>query len=90
MHRRPLRLGDKRRTGATSLVESCRQSCLKIDLFSADGVVELQKLGVQKISSIAGQAGEISKRLSVQAVQRIANQGMSDGCQMDSNLMRAP
>jgi len=34
--------------------ESIRQSCLKIDLFSGDGVVELQILGVQEISSIAG------------------------------------
>jgi hypothetical protein len=33
-------------------------------LFSADRVVELQKLGVQEISSIAGEAGEIFKRLA--------------------------
>jgi hypothetical protein len=26
--------------------ESSRQSCLKLDLFSGDGVVEFQKLGV--------------------------------------------
>ena len=39
--------------------ESGRQSCLKIDLFSGDGVVEFQKLGVQQISSIAREAGEI-------------------------------
>ena len=44
--------------------ESGRQRCLKIDLFSGDGVVELQKLGVQEISSIAGEAGEIFKRLA--------------------------
>ena len=44
--------------------ESRRQSCLKIDLFSGDGVVQFQKLGVQKISSIAGEAGEIFKRLA--------------------------
>ena len=44
--------------------ESGRQSCLKIDLFSGDGVVEFQKLGVQEISSIAGEAGEIFKRLA--------------------------
>jgi hypothetical protein len=41
-----------------------RQSCLKIDLFSGDGVVELQKLGMQEISSIAREAGEIFKRLA--------------------------
>jgi len=41
--------------------ESRRQSCLKIDLFSGDGVVEFQILGVQEISSIAGEAGEILK-----------------------------
>jgi hypothetical protein len=44
--------------------ESARQRCLKIDLFSGDGVVEIQKLGVQEISSIAGEAGEIFKRLA--------------------------
>jgi len=42
--------------------ESGRQSCLQIDLFSGDGVVEFQKLGVQEISSIAGEAGEIFQR----------------------------
>jgi len=44
--------------------ESGWQSCLKIDLFSGDGVVEFQILGVQEISSIAGEAGEIFKRLA--------------------------
>ena len=68
---------------------SGRQSCLKIHLLSADGVVEFQKLGVQEISSIAGEAGEIFERLAGDAVQRIAYQGMADGCQMDSDLMRA-
>jgi hypothetical protein len=58
-------------------------------LFSGDGVWEIQKLGVQQISSIAWEAGEIFKRLSAKAVQRIAYQGMSDGCQMDPDLMRA-
>jgi hypothetical protein len=33
-------------------------------LFSSDGVWEIQKLGVQKISSIAREAGEIFKRLA--------------------------
>ena len=42
--------------------ESRRQSRFKIDLFSGDGVVEFQILGVQEISSIAGEAGEIFKR----------------------------
>ena len=42
-----------------------RQSCLKIDLFSGDGVVEFQILGVEEISSIAGEAGVIFKRLAV-------------------------
>jgi hypothetical protein len=32
-------------------------------LFSGDGVVEFKKLGVQEISSIAGEAREIFKRL---------------------------
>src|ERR1700722_20875367 len=69
--------------------ETRRQRCLKIDLFSGDGVVEFQILSVQEISSIAGEAGEIFKRLAGEAVQRIAYQGMADGCQMDSDLMRA-
>ena len=53
--------------------ECGRQSRLKIDLLSGDGVVEFQKLGVQEIASIAGEAGEILKRLAVHAVQRIAH-----------------
>jgi len=40
------------------------QSCLKIDLFSGDRVGEIQILGVQEISSIAGKAGESLKRLA--------------------------
>jgi hypothetical protein len=60
-----------------------------MDLFSSDGVVEFQKLGVQEISSVAGHAGVIFERLASYAVQRIANEGMSDRCQVDSNLMRA-
>jgi hypothetical protein len=31
-------------------------------LFSGDGMLEIQKLGVQQISSIAREAGEIFKR----------------------------
>ena len=69
--------------------ESVGQSCLKMDFFSGDGVLEIQKLGVQQISSVAGEAGEIFNWLSVYAVQRIANQRMPNGCQMDSDLMRA-
>lgn len=66
-----------------------RQSCLDIDLLSSDGVMEFKKLGVQEISSVAGEAGEIFKRLAAYTVQRVADQGMSDGCQMNSDLMRA-
>ena len=44
--------------------ESRRQSCLKIDLFSGDGVLEIEKLGMQEISSVAWEAGEILKRLA--------------------------
>jgi hypothetical protein len=33
-------------------------------LFSGDRVLKFQRLGVQKISSIAGEAGEIFKRLA--------------------------
>ena len=71
------------------LWESRRQSCLQIDWFSTDGVLEFQKLRVQQISSIAREAGEILKRLPSEAIKRIAYQGMTDGCQMDSDLMRA-
>jgi hypothetical protein len=39
-------------------------------LFSGDGVLEIQKLGMQEISSIAREAGEIFKRLAGYAVQR--------------------
>ena len=44
--------------------ESRRQSCFKIDLFSGDGVLEFQILGVQEISSIARETREIFKRLA--------------------------
>ena len=69
-------------------LESRRQGCLKIDLFSGDGVVKFQILGVQGISSIAGKAGEMFKRSAGYAVQRIACQRMPDGCEMDPDLMR--
>ena len=59
---RPPRFDSRREP--TDAMRSGRQSCLKIDLFSGDGVVEFQKLGVQEISSIAGEAGEIFKRLA--------------------------
>ena len=52
-------------------------------------MLKLQILGVQEISSVAGKAGKIFKRLPSKAVQRIAYQGMADGSQMDSDLMRA-
>ena len=45
------------RTDLRLLQESTRQSCLKIDWFSGDGVVEFQKLRVQQISPIARKAG---------------------------------
>jgi hypothetical protein len=46
-------------------IARCRCPCLgKIDLSSGDGVVEFQILGAQEISSIAGEAGEILKRLA--------------------------
>ncbi len=60
-----------------------------MNLFSGDGMVKGQKLGVQEISSVAGEAGEIFERLAGYAVQRIAYQGMADGCQMDSDLVGA-
>lgn len=46
-------------------------------------------LGVEEIASIAGEAGEVLEKLAGYAVERITDQGMADGGQMDSNLMRA-
>ncbi len=44
--------------------ESCRQSCLNPDLFSANRVVKCQILGVQEVTSIARQAWQIFQRLA--------------------------
>ena len=41
------------------------------ELFSGNRVVKFQELGVQKIFSIAGEAGEMFKRLAGQGVQRM-------------------
>ncbi len=81
------------RTPAVNLLTRCesgRQGCLKTDLLAGDRVAEFQKLGVQEISSIAGEARKLFERPAGQAVQRVAYQGMADGCKMDSDLMRAP
>jgi hypothetical protein len=51
--------------------------------------LEIQKLSMREISSIAWEAREIFKRLTGKTVQRIAYQRMPDGCQMDPDLMRA-
>jgi hypothetical protein len=67
--------------------ERRRQSCFKIELFPGDGVQEPQKLGMQEISTIARQAREVFQGQSGWAVQRITQQGMTDGCQMDPDLM---
>ena len=58
-------------------------------MFSGDGVLESQILGMQKVSSVTWEAGEIIKRSTGQTVQRVAYQGVADGCQMNSDLMRA-
>ena len=50
--------------------------------------MEFQKFGVQEISSVSGEAGKALKRLASRAIQRITYQGMADGRQMDSDLMR--
>jgi hypothetical protein len=60
-----------------------------MDLFCGDGVLESQELCVQEIASIAREAGEIFKRLTGHAIQRVAHQRMADGRQMDPDLMRA-
>lgn len=44
--------------------ESGRKSRLKMDLLCGDGVLKSQKLSVQEISPIAGEAGKIFKRLA--------------------------
>jgi len=41
-------------------------------LFSGDRVDELQKLSVEEISSIAREAGKMFKRLTGEAVHRVA------------------
>ena len=56
-------------------------------MFSGDGVVEFQIVGVEEIASVAGEAGEIFERLAGGAVQRVACEGMADGGQVDSDLM---
>jgi hypothetical protein len=35
-----------------------------MDFFPSDGMLEFQKLGMQQISSVAREAGEILKRLA--------------------------
>ena len=60
-----------------------------MDWFASDWMVEVQILSVQEISSITREAGKAFKRLAVYAVKRIADKGMADGCEMDSDLMRA-
>ena len=54
-------------------------------MFSGDGVVEFQIVGVEEIASVAGEAGEIFERLAGGAVQRVACEGMADGGQVDSD-----
>jgi len=66
-----------------------RESCLKTDSFCSDRVDEFYILRVQEISSIAGKTGAIFKRQAGRTIKRIADQGMADGCQMDSDLMRS-
>lgn len=65
------------------------QPRLKIDLFSGHRVAEFQILGVEEISSVSGEAGEIFEGLAGWAVERISYQGMADGCEMDSDLVRS-
>ena len=65
------------------------QRRLDVDLFCGDGVVEFQELGVQEVSSIAGEAGEVFERQAGWAVERIAYEGMADGGQVDSDLVGA-
>lgn len=60
-----------------------------MDWLPGDGVMEFEELGVQEISSIAGEAGVVFQRLAGEAVQRISDEGMADGCQVDSDLVRA-
>ena len=59
-----LNLGCPRSLAVRDRGESGRQSCLKMDWFSGNGVLEFQKLGVQQISSIAGETREIFERLA--------------------------
>ncbi len=48
--------------------ESRRQDCFQMNWLPADGVVEIQVLGVQEVASVAWQAGEMFERLAAKSV----------------------
>lgn len=85
----PVANGQLNQNAAAAERAVLRQSCLKMDLFFGDRVKEVQVVGVQVVASIAGEAGEIFKRLAGWSVKRVADERMADGGQMDSDLMRA-
>lgn len=54
-----------------------------------DGVLEVEELGVQVVAAVAGEAGEVVQRLAGGAVEGVADQGMADGGEVDSDLVGA-
>ena len=60
----------------------------EVEWMAGDGVREGERLGVQEVSAVAGEPGEVLERLPVQAVERIADERVTDGSQVNSDLMR--
>ncbi len=56
---------------------------------AGDGVLEVEEVGVEVVAAVAGEAGEMFERLAGGAVEGVADQGMADGGEVDSDLVRA-
>ncbi len=57
--------------------------------FGGDGVLEVEEVGVEVVAAVAGEAGEVRQRLARGAVEGVADQGMADGGEVDSDLVGA-
>jgi hypothetical protein len=69
--------------------EAGRQGGLEVDGFAGDGVMEVQEVGVEEVAAVAGEAGEGFQGVAGGTVEGVADQGMAEGGQVDSDLMRA-
>jgi hypothetical protein len=56
---------------------------------AGDGVEELEVLGVEEVAAIAGEAGEVFEGEAGGAVEGVADEGMADGGEVDTDLMGA-